>query len=136
MYRNYMTRHEPSLGPFARVLSDTLAASKKTSATPRLCFELHSRYLDARTRRATAKPSSYCTGCIPYRCSRSLTDLSSRRSHFRATSTSFTPGQYSNISSSHLVSTFSNDVGLSTEKHIITTCVSAYERERSLSNSS
>lgn len=31
---------------------------------------------------------------------------------------------------------FSNDTGLSTEKHTITTCVSAYESERNLSNSS
>lgn len=28
--------------PFARVVNDTRAASKKTSLTPRLCFELHS----------------------------------------------------------------------------------------------
>ena len=33
-------------------------------------------------------------------------------------------------------STFSSDIGLSTEKQIIMTCVSAYESDRSRSNSS
>jgi len=42
------------------------------------------RYRDARNLRATVKPSSYCTGCIPYRCRRSLTARSSRKSHLSA----------------------------------------------------
>lgn len=36
-----MTQPELS-APFARVASETRAASKKTSVTPRLCFALHS----------------------------------------------------------------------------------------------
>jgi len=42
------------------------------------------RYRDARNLRATVRPSSYCTGCIPYRCRRSLTARSSRKSHLSA----------------------------------------------------
>ena len=128
--------HPASPVPFALVLNDTLAASWNTSATPRLCFELHSecnhdvytsvvevksddhsgnwewrseygcwsktsgqfnsewirrnkrvdlpRYRDARILRATVRPSSYCTGCIPYRCRRLLTARSSRKSHLSA----------------------------------------------------
>lgn len=38
----HMVVHPASPVPFALVLNDTLAASQNTSATPLLCFELHS----------------------------------------------------------------------------------------------
>ncbi len=84
VHYDHIMMQGPFPGPFGRVPNDTRAASLKTSFTPRLCFALHSagrvqiqvssdtattlpRYREARIRRATATPSSYWTGRVPYR---------------------------------------------------------------------
>ena len=86
VHYDHIMMQDPFPGPFGRVLNDTRAASLKTSVTPRLCFALHSaqrpcsnssttrhsvttlpRYREARIRRATATPSSYWRGRVPYR---------------------------------------------------------------------
>lgn len=68
------------------------------------------RYLSALIFFATSRPSWYwISGASP-----SFSSCSSRRSHFSAHSTIFTPGQYSLISASHFVDTFSSEPLLST----------------------
>jgi len=87
--------------PLVPACIDTLAASANTSTTPLPCFALHSRYREARIRRATASPctpnqqslvdccqcrltSSYVTAFSPRDRSFCSVSLSSRRSHLRA----------------------------------------------------
>ncbi|KAI7224044.1 hypothetical protein KC333_g163 [Hortaea werneckii] len=109
----------------------TRAASVKASFTPRFFIAEHSvqgsrqnrgqkeiclpKYLKALTFSATAKP------CL---------------SHLSATSTNRTPGQFSAISPTHLLSTFSSESGLSTLKQSMIAWVSSYDKERRRSNSS
>lgn len=47
--------------PFVGAFTDILAASIKTSFTPLPCLALHSRYLEARMRLATARPCTSST---------------------------------------------------------------------------
>jgi hypothetical protein len=95
------------------------------------------RYLRALMFWATCSPCLYSImarfGSAGFSSSSSCV---SRRSHFRATRTILTPGQFSSISCFHFVSTFSSDCGESTLKQSIIAWVLSYDRDRSLSNSS
>jgi hypothetical protein len=108
----------------------TRAASVKASFTPRLRIAEHSanvsrclleetgkcipRYRRAPILLATSRPSLYCIIPGPGCGSSSSFSCSSLRSHLRAHSTTFTPGQCSDISATHFVDTFSRDPWLST----------------------
>lgn len=119
------------------VLTDkaTRAASLKASLTPRFFIAEHSGWIISKAFKSLLLMTwilpryrnafMFCATCRP--CLYSIMGLfgsvsavassssaSSLKSHFSATSTIFTPGQFSSISCFHLVSTFSNDCGEST----------------------
>jgi len=125
----YITTHlEPVLSSGFFTDKATLAASLNASLTPLFFMAEHSRYRNALMCCATCSPCLYSI-IGRFGSPVSSSSFASRRSHFRATRTMRTPGQFSSISLFHLVSTFSRDWGESTWTDELACCVAQRERE-------